>query len=137
MLFLCIQEARLFGVVKKHAKIDRGLILKKAVKESGIPITEVSRRAGYGRVTYYMHIANPDLKLDLLDKYATAIGYDFRDEIPEMVEYYERKRENSLSSFEKIEADRDLWREGYGRILKEKEELLKKIELLEAKLARK
>jgi transcriptional regulator with XRE-family HTH domain len=123
--------------VKKQAKIDRGTILKKAVKDSGITITEVARRAGYGRVTYYLHIENSDLKLDILDKYATAIGYDFRDEIPEMVEYYERKRENSLSTFEKIEADRDFWREEYGRILKEKNELLKKIELLEAKLAKK
>lgn len=123
--------------MKKQAKINRGAILKKAVKNSGISVTEASRRAGYGRVTYYMHIGNPDLKLDILDKYATGIGYDFRDEITEMVEYYERKRENSLSTFEKIEADRDFWRDEYARALKEKYELLKKIELLEAKLAKK
>jgi hypothetical protein len=63
-----------------------------------------------------------------LDKYATAIDYDFRDQIIEMVEYYERKRENSLTTFEKIEAERDFWRDEYARILKEKNELVKKIE---------
>nr|WP_068887666.1 hypothetical protein [Pedobacter panaciterrae] len=130
-------KAGLFGEVKKQTKINRGAILKKAVKDSGIPITEVARRAGYGRVTYYTHIDNSDLKLDILDKYATAIKYDFRDEVPEMVEYYERKRENSLSTFEKIEADRDFWRDEYGRMLKEKNEMQKKIEFLEAKLAKK
>ncbi|MGY0039305.1 hypothetical protein [Pedobacter sp. NJ-S-72] len=123
--------------MKKQAKIDRGAVLKKAVKESGIPITEVARRAGYGRVTYYLHIENPDLKFDVLEKYATSINYDFRDEIPEMVEYYERKRESNLSTFEKIEADRNFWRDEYTRILKEKNELIKRIEILEDKLSKK
>ncbi len=123
--------------MKKQAKIDRGSILKKAVKDSGIPITEVARRAGFGRVTYYSHIANPDLKLDILDKYATAINYDFRDKIPEMVEYYERKRESNLSIFEKIETDRNFWRDEYARILKEKNELLRRIDILEEKLSKK
>lgn len=122
--------------MRKQTKINRGVILEKAIIASGIPITEVARRAGYIRGSYYRHIVNQDLKLDILDKYATAINYDFRDEIPEMVEYYERKRENSLSTFEKIEADRDFWRDEYSRVLKEKNELLKKIELLEAKLAK-
>jgi transcriptional regulator with XRE-family HTH domain len=123
--------------VKKQAKINKGAVLKKAVKESGIPITEVARRAGYGRVTYYLHIENPDLKLDILDKYANAINHDFRDEIPEMVEYYERKRESNLSTFEKIEADRNFWRDEYSRILKEKNELIKRIEILQEKLSAK
>lgn len=119
--------------MKKQEKIDRGVILDKAVRASGIPITEVARRAGYGRVTYYLHIATPDLKLDIMDKYATAVGYDFRDEIPDFVEYYERKRENSLSSFEKIEAERDFWRDAYAKLLKEKDRLLEKIAVLERK----
>jgi hypothetical protein len=123
--------------VKKQAKINRGNILKKAVKTSGIPITEVARRAGYGRVTYYLHIENPDLKLDVLDKYSIAINYDFRDEIPEMIEYYERKRESNLSTFEKIEADRNFWRDEYSRILKEKNQLIKRIEALEDELSKK
>lgn len=123
--------------MKKQSKIDRGAVLKKAVKNSGIPITEVARRAGYGRVTYYLHAQNADLKLDILDKYATAINYDFRDEIPEMVEYYERKRENSLSTFEKIEAERDFWRDEYARVLKEKNDLTSKIKILEDKLSKK
>lgn len=123
--------------MRKQAKINKGVILERAVSASGISITEVSRRAGYIRGSYYRHIGNPDLKLDILDKYSTAIGYDFRDEIPELVEYYERKRENSLSTFEKIEVDRDFWRDEYARVLKEKNELLKRIEILETKLAKK
>lgn len=123
--------------MKKQAKIDKGAVLKKAVKNSGISITEVAKRAGYGRVTYYLHIANPDLKLDVLYKYAIAINYDFRDEIPEMVKYYERKMESNLSTFEKIEADRNLWRDEYARILKEKNELIKRVDLLEGKLHKK
>lgn len=120
--------------MKKQAKLNRGAALKKAVKSSGLPITEVARRSGYGRVTYYLHIKNAELKLDILDKYATAIGYDFRNEIPEMVEYYELKRENSLSTFEKIEADRDFWRDEYVKISKERNMLLEKIKLLEQQI---
>ena len=137
MLFWHTLKGVSFGIVKKQAKIHRGEILKKAVKKSGIPITEVARRASYGRVTYYLHIQNPDLKPDILDKYAIAINYDFRDEVPEMVEYYELKSESKLSKFEKIESDRDFWREEYARILREKNELLKQVEMLKEQLSKK
>lgn len=123
--------------MKKQAKINKGILLENAIDSSGISITEVCRRAGYKRGSYYRHIANPDLKLDILDKYGIAINHDFSEEIPEMVEYYQLRRESRLNSFEKIEHERDFWRDEYAKVLKDKNDLLRRIEILESKLPKK
>lgn len=64
--------------------MHRGKILQVAVNASGINKTLVARKAGYKRVTYYTHIRQKELSLEILEKYAKALGHDFSNEIPEM-----------------------------------------------------
>lgn len=123
--------------MRKPIKIHRGSILKTAIKNSGIPAIRAAEMAGYARGTYYLHIKNDELKLEVLDRYTTAINHDFRDEIPEMVEYYERKRANSLSTIEKAEAERDFWRDEYAKLLKFSNQQAETIESLKKELENK
>jgi hypothetical protein len=61
--------------------IHRGKILQAAVNLTGINKEIIARKAGYERVTYYSHIKRKDLSLEILAKYAKALGHDFSDEI--------------------------------------------------------
>lgn len=47
-------------------------------------IETVTRRAGYKRGTYYLHIKKKDLSATILYKYGKAIHYDFSEEVPEV-----------------------------------------------------
>ncbi len=62
--------------------IHRGKILQRVVKETGINVAVIARKAGYKRVTYYLHIKQPDLSFSILSKYAQALDHDFSGEIP-------------------------------------------------------
>jgi hypothetical protein len=67
--------------------ISRGKILADEVKKTGLKITELVKRVGYQYSTYFSHVNNPNLSLEILAKYGKAIGHDFSKEIPEMVPF--------------------------------------------------
>lgn len=64
--------------------MDRGELLRNAVKISGRKRTDIARLAGYAISTYYTHINNVDLPLDVLIRYGKALKYDFSQDIPEI-----------------------------------------------------
>jgi AcrR family transcriptional regulator len=66
--------------------VHRGQFLKKAVKASGISITTLIKRAGYSRTSYYNHIDNKDLPLDIIAQYGKALGIDFSISMPQIKE---------------------------------------------------
>jgi len=70
--------------VAKAKNIDKGLLLKEIVKESGIPIVKLVKKLGYkDRASYYAHTKQPDLPLDTLLAYAKVLNYDLRNKLPE------------------------------------------------------
>lgn len=80
-LFLC-------RVNKRRNNIDRGKFLKELVDKSGISVISLMKKVGYKhRASYYTHISKPDLSLEILQKYATALKIDLRSEFPDSAEF--------------------------------------------------
>jgi hypothetical protein len=69
----------------KHT--HRGEVLEAAVKKSPLSITELVKRMGISRGTYYNHIEENGLSFETLEKYGKIIGYDFTQDFPEMKKY--------------------------------------------------
>lgn len=64
--------------------LHRGKLLEKVVKSSGIKIEIVTKKAGYSRTSYYNHIKEGDLSINILMQYGRPLNYDFSNDIPEM-----------------------------------------------------
>lgn len=63
---------------ERNMNKHRGLLLKKAVKESDMTITKLMKRMGYkNRSSFYQHVDDPDLSYDILMKYGKLINHDF------------------------------------------------------------
>jgi hypothetical protein len=71
----------------KARNIHRGEVLQAAVNNSDLRITQITKRAGYSRSSYYHHISDPVLSYDILEAYGKVINYDFTDDFPEMQKY--------------------------------------------------
>ena len=62
--------------------------MKAAVKASHLKIKDVTKRAGYSRGAYYVHIEDPNLDYHILMAYGKAIHHDFTEEFPDMPKYF-------------------------------------------------
>jgi len=60
-------------------KIDRGLLLKVSVETSGMSVTNVVKRVGVSRSTYYNHVNDPNLPIDILFKYGRVLNISFNE----------------------------------------------------------
>jgi transcriptional regulator with XRE-family HTH domain len=101
--------------------IHIGKILQRAVKESGMNITVIARRAGYKRVTYYLHIKQPDLSFSILSKYAQALEHDFSGEIPgmahQLIDEPSFEYNNDPKTLKEAKEQILLWKEKYYELL--------------------
>jgi hypothetical protein len=102
--------------------IDRGKILQEAVTRSGLSVKIVANRAGYQRVTYYSHIIKPDLSFEILEKYGRALNLDFKNEIPEMKEYFNERLPSRFDDSQTLE----YWKQKYYDLLERYNVLLEK-----------
>jgi hypothetical protein len=96
--------------------IHRGALLDKAVKEHSTNITQMTKRLGISRGTFYNHIRDPHLSFETLAKYGKVIKYDFSADLPEMKKYVFEEPEVPYGvpkSFEEAVEQRDYWRERY------------------------
>lgn len=64
--------------------IHRGEVVEKAIRNSGISITEIGRRIYYTRTSLYRMFQNKNLPLDLIIKIGNVLNYDFSLDIPEL-----------------------------------------------------
>lgn len=96
--------------------MHRGDLLDRIVKSSAISIKMLTARLGYSRTTYYNHIRNKDLPLEILNKYGRALGYDFSQDIPEMPETLNFINTIPLSIEEAVR-QRDIWKARYYELL--------------------
>ena len=71
----------------KAKNIHRGEVLQAAVSKSDLRITQITKRAGYSRSSYYHHISDPSLSYDILETYGKVINYDFKEDFPDMQKY--------------------------------------------------
>ncbi len=80
---MCCFLYKKIDIIKQSVHI--GKLLQAAVKKTGLNIDVVTKKAGYKRGTYYLHIKQKNLDAGILKKYARAIGYDFSNELPHIM----------------------------------------------------
>lgn len=114
--------------MKTKKKIThRGELLQAVISKSDLTIKQITSRAGYSRSSYYNHIADPGLPIDVLIKYGKVLRYDFSADIPEVGKYnftdevIPRPQPKTLQ--EAIE-DRDYWRDKYINLLEKYNSLM-------------
>jgi len=85
-----------FTLLKTKGKhTHRGEVLKSAVAKNSLKVTQLTKRMGISRGTYYNHIEDPDLSYELLERYGKILKYDFTSDFPEMQKYaFEESAEN-------------------------------------------
>lgn len=81
----CVYFFTLLKTKEKHT--HRGEVLQAAVKKSPLSITQLVKRMGMSRGTYYNHIDDPNLTFETLEQYGKVLGYDFTNDFPEMQKY--------------------------------------------------
>lgn len=101
----------------------KGQILEKAVRESGIPLTKITKRINKSRRWIYNAFENPNLSIDYIIEIGEIIHYDFSDALIEL------KKFNS-SSLKKAgllnEEYPEYWKNKYLDLLEKYNEILEK-----------
>jgi hypothetical protein len=90
------------------------------VQASAINITQMVKRMGISRSTYYNHCQQPNLSLEKLAQYGQVIKHDFSVELPEMKQYSVEEAEVPYiipKTMDEAMAQRDYWRERYYGLL--------------------
>lgn len=116
----------------KDRNRHRGALLEDAVNERHVNISQMVKRMGISRGTYYNHIQDPDLSLEQLAKYGRVIGHDFSQQLPEMKRLVLEEPESLYQTPKTIEeaiAQRDYWRGLYYKTLQQLNQVLIKREL--------
>ncbi len=100
--------------------IHRGALLEAAVKNSSINITQMVKRMGISRGTYYNHRNDQNLSFEQLVKYGKVLKHDFSHDIPEMKQFILYEQEAPYGppkSLEEAVEQRDYWREKYYQLM--------------------
>lgn len=101
--------------------IHYGELLREAADKSDLSITQIAKRAGFNRTTFYNHIVNPLLPFHILERYSKVLHYDFATVIPEIERFQRFEEPNALykipKSIEDVIKQRDAWRERYYDLL--------------------
>ena len=103
----------------------RGEIVKKAVYQSGYPITELAKRLSKSRRYMYLLFENRNVSLDIILLIGKIIHHDFKEEITELNSYQKAINE-SASEYQEDESQVEYWKNKYLRLLEEYNEILKK-----------
>lgn len=114
-----------FTLLETGRTIHRGNLLDRAVRESSTNITQMVKRLGISRGTFYNHTKDPNLSYEQLAKYGKVIKHDFSQDLPEMKRYVFEEPEVPYGvpkTFDEAIEQRDYWRERY---YKKHEELLR------------
>jgi hypothetical protein len=96
--------------------VHRGELLKKAVKDSGIPVTTLIKRMQFSRTSYYNHIDNKDLPLDILAQYGKALGIDFSVKFPQL-KHVENFINKAPLNIEDAISEINYWKDKYYELL--------------------
>ncbi|MEO6868468.1 MAG: hypothetical protein ABI168_02415 [Ginsengibacter sp.] len=124
---MCFFLYRKLEIIKKNIHI--GKLLQQAVKQTGLNVDLITKKAGYKRGTFYLHIKQKDLDINILKKYALAIGYDFSREVPAISEFMLAEEDHPYAkeptTISEAMQQRDEWKEKYYALM---EKYLKYVE---------
>ena len=109
--------------------VHKGEIIKEAINESGLTVTQVAKSLHISRKTLYNIFDRIDVDNDTIIKIGSIIHFDFSTKFPKLKkpnktedpqeEYYAR-------NIEQLKEEVDLWKGKYITLLEEYNKLLKK-----------
>jgi hypothetical protein len=109
--------------------IHRGEALEEAVKKTRTKVTQLVRKVGISRGTYYNHIEDPKLSYEMLEAYGKVLKYDFTQVIPQMPKYVIDEPEDSYgkpATLEEAIRQIDHWKDKYINLLEQYKDLIEK-----------
>ena len=68
-------------------QLHHGLIIEKAVRRSGLSISEIARILKVNRRSIYNYFTQQRLSIDVISSFETLLAHDFSEEIPEYSKY--------------------------------------------------
>lgn len=95
----------------------KGEILEKAVRESGMPLTKLTKKLSRSRRWIYNAFENPNLSIEYILEIGKIIHHDFTDDILELKKYHSMTSE--IRSEEKNQKERlsedatEFWKNKY------------------------
>jgi transcriptional regulator with XRE-family HTH domain len=106
-------------------KVHRGQVLAAAVKSNGVTIVALTKRVGISRPTYYEHINDEDLSLEMILKYGKALNYDFSTDIPDLMAYISSIPESDIKylSVEQLVQEVGKYKDKFHEVLEKLENL--------------
>ena len=97
------------------------------MRESAVNITQMVKKMGISRSTFYNHVKDPSLSYEQLAKYGKVIKHDFAQDLPEMKRFVLEEPEmpyNTPKTIEEAIEQRDYWRERYYKKAEEYNRLI-------------
>jgi transcriptional regulator with XRE-family HTH domain len=100
--------------------MHKGQVIQKAVKESGVSITQLAKKLGKSRQWLYNVFESTQVSVDTIFAIGKAIHYDFSKDFKQLKNY---STKTNLSIAEDDNAD--YWKQKYISLLEEYNQLLK------------
>jgi len=100
--------------------MHKGQVIEKAVKESGISITQLAKKIKKSRQSVYNIFETQNVPLDLIIEIGKAIHYDFSKDIKQL-KVYSTKTDTVIAE----EDNAEYWKQKYISLLEEYNQLLK------------
>jgi AcrR family transcriptional regulator len=116
----------------KGRTIHRGELLETAVRESATNITQMVKKMGISRGTFYNHVKDPQLSFETLARYGQVIKHDFSQDLPDMKRYAFEEPEAPYGlpqTLEEAIEQRDYWRERYYQKAEEYNQLVLRLKI--------
>jgi len=105
--------------------VHKGEIIEKAVRRSGISITELSKRIGISRRHIYNVFNNPDINWEIIVQIGKVIHYDFSKDFVELETFPENKKILHEDIPTPFDNNPIYWKNKYLILLEEYNSLLK------------
>ena len=108
----------------------KGEILEKAVRDSGMPLTKLTKKLSRSRRWIYNAFENPNVSIEYILEIGKIIHHDFTDDISELKKY--RTMTSEVLTEEKMQKERncedstEFWKNKYLGILEKYNILLER-----------
>lgn len=108
--------------------VHKGEIIKKAVNQSGVTVTQVAKGMSVTRKTIYNIFDRIDVDNDTILKIGAIIHYDFTEKFPKLKNNKTEEPQEAYHSqvVAELKDEVDLWKGKYIALLEEYNKLLKK-----------
>lgn len=109
------------------SSLHRGELLKRIVEGSGVGIMWLVKKAGYkSKTSYYNHIEEKNLSVEILLKYGEALNYDFSVEIPEIKKAQSILANEAPKTLQEAKKQIEYWKTRYYDLLEKYNQIIEK-----------